>query len=239
MDAKRSNNDEPIYGSLPETLTDSVLKSQEGIIERWKRDGYKAGLAFKTIRDLWPAKGVTIKRRHYKTFADYCQGRWGISGSRARQFIGLARFTETTGIELQTEYPVRPLLRLASSNPEKAAEVYRHAAEAAGGTPTERHVREALQLTKPEPSGMPSEATEMPQEPSNGTVPHINGQPQRRPLESPLMAAIESWLTRTRTIEEALITWRYLEGLNQEEREELRTMLKAISAVNRKLRHLL
>lgn len=134
---------------------------------------------------------------------------------------------------------MRPLLRLISREPTKAAEVWRRAAASAeGGIPTERHVREAMQESEPAPAEPQPLPEPPPDEPA--TEPQFFGLGTPEALDSALLAALDSWRDRSKSILETLETWTYRkDGLNSEQRQSLREELRKIAAVNRELRSLL
>jgi hypothetical protein len=241
---ERQQDQTPVHNRLPARLTPRErkveLKAQEGVIERWRRDGFKAGQAFAIIRAQRLYRGMVVEDQTLKTFPQYCQVRWGIDASRARQLIGFARaaeqLTAATAIEPQNEGQMRPLLRLISKEPAKAAEVWKRAAESAeGATPTERQVRAAMQQAEPVPEPKPEPP---PDEPA--AAPQVFGLGTPEALDSDLLASLDSWRDRAKSLLETLDTWAYrTEGLNTEQRQTLRERLREIAAVNRELRSLL
>lgn len=86
MQATDAHNDEtpqdqtPVHNRLPARLTARErkveLKAQEGVIERWRRDGFRAGQAFEVIRSQRLYRGMVIEGVTLKTFPQYCQVRW-------------------------------------------------------------------------------------------------------------------------------------------------------------------
>ena len=253
MQATNAHDDEtkqdqsPVHNRLPAKLTPrerkGELKIQEGVIERWRRDGFKAGQAFEVIRSQRLYRGMVIEGKSMKTFPQYCQVRWGIDASRARQLIGFARaaetLTEATSIEPQNESQVRPLLRLINTEPQKAVEVWKRASESAeGATPTERQVREAMQESEP-PSEAPQAAPEPPPD-EPASQPQFFGLGTPESLDGALLACLDSWRDRATSLLETLRSWDYRTvGLNGEQRQTLREKMREIAAVNRELRSLL
>jgi len=132
------------------TITEaSQLIDQEAIIEQGLKTFYEVGNALGEIRD------ARLYRQTHKTFEDYCQERWGMVASRARQLIlasnvvdNLESVTIVTPVnngELvlpTTESQTRPLTQLP---PQQQAEVWQQAVNASvNGKPTAKDVRAAV-----------------------------------------------------------------------------------------------
>ena len=62
----------------------SALSQNEAVIERGIKTFYEVGLALADIRDR------KLYRAAHRTFEEYCQGRWQMTGSRAYQMIDAA-----------------------------------------------------------------------------------------------------------------------------------------------------
>jgi hypothetical protein len=96
------------------TLSDieqTELAEQETIIERGLETFVEVGAALMHIRES------RLYRAEYATFEDYCQDRWGMVASRARQLIGAAQVagnleSVTTGNGPASERQTRPLTSL-------------------------------------------------------------------------------------------------------------------------------
>lgn len=163
----------PVHARLPARLTErerrAELRTQEAVIERFRRAGLEAGLALEVIRAQRLYRGMRVPTPErgdieIRTFVMYCRLRWGFDAPRARQLIGGARaagwLEERTGIKASNELQVRPLIRLIN-NPETeemAMDAWRRASQSAALT--ERTVREAIEELMPEPEPTPTPAPE-------------------------------------------------------------------------------
>lgn len=131
----------------------SVLASFEGIIERGLSVFYEVGNALTQIRDF------RLYRLTHATFEEYCQERWGMVASRARQLISSAEVVSnlksvTTVTLPANEAQTRPLARL---EPEQQVQVYLEAsATAPGGKLTSTHIEQVANVRFPpvEPAPM-------------------------------------------------------------------------------------
>jgi len=125
------------------------LDTHEITIERGLKTFVDVGSALLAIRDK------RLYRARYGTFEDYCQERWGMVASRARQLIGAAQtVTNVTQsvdctISPANEAQARPLTRL---EPEQQREAWQRAVETApNGRVTGAHVQRVVdEMIQPE-----------------------------------------------------------------------------------------
>lgn len=125
---------------LPITEQESLDRC-EAVIARGVQTFIDVGEALAEIRD------GKLYRQHYDTWEEYCQDRWGIGGSRARQLIGassVAREIETvTNVTLSNEGQARAAAKAA---PADRPAVLNRAVEIAGDQPlTAKHITQAAQ----------------------------------------------------------------------------------------------
>ena len=132
-----------------ETLNDAeqaALTTLESTIEKGLSTFHAVGAALSRIRDN------RLYRTAYKTFEDYCQDRWGMVASRARQLIAAAEVATniesvTTGNTL-TERAMRPLTKL---KPDQQREAWAKAVDTAPeGKMTAAHVEQTVEDFKVE-----------------------------------------------------------------------------------------
>lgn len=122
------------------------LMRQELVIERGLKTFYEVGEALATIREK------KLYRETYGTFEDYCQNKWGINSSRARQLIYGANVVDNlksvTNVTLlpRSESQVRPLTTL---KPDQQREAWEHTLyETNGEQPTAKQVDEVVKKYK-------------------------------------------------------------------------------------------
>lgn len=125
---------------LLDTIERQALDRCEAIIERGAQTFREVGDALAEIRDK------RLYRQHYDRWEEYCQDRWGIGGSRARQLIGasgVARQIESvTTVTLSNEAQARAAGKAPTSMRGRVAE---RAAELAGDSAlTTRHIEAAV-----------------------------------------------------------------------------------------------
>jgi hypothetical protein len=125
----------------------TALAEHEAVIERGIQTFYEVGMALADIRDR------KLYRADHRTFEEYCQGRWQMTGSRAYQMIDAANVVSTI---VETELPppanegqARELGRVPA--PERA-EVWRETVERTDGKPTAAAVRETYEQRQNPPS---------------------------------------------------------------------------------------
>lgn len=128
-------------------IEETALVQHEAIIARGLQTFYEVGSALVAIRD------ERLYRASHMKFEAYCQERWGMAASRARQFIAASEIVENiksvTIVTLPaTESQARPLARLT---PEEQPVVWQRAVETApNGRITAAHVeRVAAELHPP------------------------------------------------------------------------------------------
>lgn len=93
----------------------------ETVIRRGLSTFYEVGCALQTIRDQ------RLYRSEYKTFADYCEGRWGTSKTQANRDIAAVKVVQMLNdpaAQTLTEWQLRPLTAVA---PEKLPTVWNQA----------------------------------------------------------------------------------------------------------------
>lgn len=125
----------------------AALTEHEAVIERGIKTFYEVGMALADIRDR------KLYRASHRTFEEYCQGRWQMTGSRAYQMIDAANVVSTI---VETEVPppanegqARELGRVPE--PERAA-VWAETVERTDGKPTAAAVRETYEQRQNPPS---------------------------------------------------------------------------------------
>jgi hypothetical protein len=124
------------------------LTRLEAIIERGLETFLEVGTALLKIRE------VKLYRRDYKTFADYCRGRWGKSRGEAYRLIDAVEVASNIKMspigdiqELpKTENVVRPLVSLT---PEDQRAAWTEACNKANGHPTAEQVKQAVDKVVP------------------------------------------------------------------------------------------
>jgi glutamyl-tRNA reductase len=96
--------------NFPEELTKTereTLAECEHVIGRGLETFVQVGRSLMTIRDR------RLYRKSYETFDDYCNERWRVSSSRARQYIAaslvVANVESVTNVTLQNEAQARVL----------------------------------------------------------------------------------------------------------------------------------
>lgn len=108
-----------------------LLASLESKIQAGQKTFIEVGLALAEIRDS------RLYRAQFKTFEEYCQGKWGWNSSRARQLIAAAEIAKTvTIVTLTNEGQAR---QLGKVSPDQRDEVL----NLAGQNPTAKSIREA------------------------------------------------------------------------------------------------
>jgi hypothetical protein len=129
----------------PDVLTAAEreqLAEQEAIIEHGLATFIEVGRALKAIRYR------RLYRADYDTFEDYCQQKWGMVASRARQLIAAAQVTENvrtvTAVTPANEAQVRPLAGLEKVEQREAWQRATKLAQAEGGPVRARHVEQAV-----------------------------------------------------------------------------------------------
>lgn len=141
---------------LPEEQAD--FDKHERTIEKGLKTFYAVGEALETIRVH------RLYRATHDKFEDYCRDRWGIGEQRSRQMRSAAKVVKDIEdhsknrtmvlVAPDNERQVRPLAAL--SEPEKRAEAWENAVQAAGGAqPTSRQVAEAARPMLPTPAPRP------------------------------------------------------------------------------------
>lgn len=134
--AERSKRDMGTFTEETALSTDerADLARHEALIEAHKRSFIRVGEALLDIRDR------RLYRETHRTWADYCQERWGFVGRRGEQLI--AAFTVAQSItnnsheplpEPEKEGQLRPLVSLPE---DEAVQVWRDATEVYGPSPT-------------------------------------------------------------------------------------------------------
>ncbi|MEU9670353.1 hypothetical protein AB0E25_33230 [Streptomyces bobili] len=118
----------------------NALSHNEAVIERGIKTFYEVGVALADIRDR------KLYRASHRTFEEYCQGRWQMTGSRAYQMIDAANVVSTI-VETEVQPPAnegqaRELGRVPE--PERA-EVWAETVERTDGKPTAAAVRETYE----------------------------------------------------------------------------------------------
>jgi hypothetical protein len=115
------------------------LAECEEIIDRALRSFDEFGRALRDIRDK------RLYRAVYSSFEDYCQARWNMKSSRARQLIAAAIVHEDLADVApalpQSEAQTRPLASLPT---EERQEVWSHVVATAGPAPTGEAVKAAV-----------------------------------------------------------------------------------------------
>jgi hypothetical protein len=96
------------------TTTEAVqLEKHEAAIKAGLQTFYEVGNALLAIRD------ARLYRHDFNTFEDYCQRRWGMVASRARQLIGAAgvaaNLEGVTDVTLSNEAQARALASFAAA----------------------------------------------------------------------------------------------------------------------------
>ena len=124
----------------------TALTEHEAVIERGIQTFYEVGMALADIRDR------KLYRASNRTFEEYCQGRWQMTGSRAYQMIDAANVVSTI-VETEVPPPVnegqaRELGRVPE--PERAA-VWSETVERTEGKPTAAAVRETYEQRQAPP----------------------------------------------------------------------------------------
>lgn len=127
------------------TVEQDELQRHEAVIERGLNIFVEVGNALTDIRDR------RLYREQYGTFEDYCQGRWGIVASRARQLIGAAKtvtnVTQSVNGTISppsNEAQARPLTKLPA---DEQPAVWQEAVETApNGKVTAQHVEETVKI---------------------------------------------------------------------------------------------
>lgn len=134
------------------TREQTELAEREGRIERAQRNAYyETGLELRAIRDLKLYKvkrAVPVAGRYsFETFEEYCEKRWDMDSSRARQLIGAAEAAEKIATIVTIlpgrESHVRPLLALESD--EERAAVWSSVVERHGQTIRAKDVEEEIE----------------------------------------------------------------------------------------------
>jgi hypothetical protein len=126
----------------------SKLAECEATIERTLGSFYETGQALQEIRDRF------LYRVTYATFEKYCQERWDMGASRARQLIGAAEVVANLqGVTTVTPETERQVRELASLTPEEQRKVWEEAVETApNGKITADHIRKTREaiINRPE-----------------------------------------------------------------------------------------
>lgn len=125
----------------------NALTEHEAVIERGIQTFYDVGIALADIRDR------RLYRAAHRTFEEYCQGRWQMTGSRAYQMIDAANVVSTI---VETELPppanegqARELGRVPAA---ERTEVWAETVERTDGRPTAAAVRETYEKRHEPPS---------------------------------------------------------------------------------------
>lgn len=131
----------------PPTLADTKrLEQQEAIIERGLKTFLDVGEALAAIRD------ERTYLAEYISFEVYCERRWGISDSRARQLIGaVATVTNVTALGAPAPTTESQARELSGLEPAVAAEVMTKAHEDTDGKVTAKAISEARGQVAPPP----------------------------------------------------------------------------------------
>jgi hypothetical protein len=120
------------------------LPDLEAVIERGLSTFLDVGRALVEIRD------GRLYIADYRTFEDYCAGRWGFSVQRGYQLIDAAQVIEavSTRVEIkppQNEAQTRELAQtLHRDGPDATAEAWQQAVKQHGAQPTKTQVRQTL-----------------------------------------------------------------------------------------------
>lgn len=125
----------------------NALTEHEAVIERGIQTFYEVGIALADIRDR------RLYRAAHRTFEEYCQGRWQMTGSRAYQMIDAANVVSTI---VETELPppanegqARELGRVPVV---ERAEVWAETVDRTDGKPTAAAVRETYEQRQQSPA---------------------------------------------------------------------------------------
>jgi len=103
------------------------FENLEGIIGREMKSFMAVGNALLTIRDN------NLYREEFKTFEEYCRGRWGMGKTHANCLIGASAVAENltaAAVKPTCEYQIRPLTVL---DPDQQCDVWAEAVRAADG----------------------------------------------------------------------------------------------------------
>jgi hypothetical protein len=156
-------------------MTPNVLDTRENIrlselekaISKGQKQFVAVGLALAEIRD------AKLYRGDFKTFAEYCETKWGFKRSYAYQMIESAGVAVAVSAiaDISNEAQARELARVA---PEQRAEVL----AAAGPTPTARSIREAAAPPVVPAVVTPAVPAEVPTPPATQAAPEASHSPQ-------------------------------------------------------------
>jgi len=116
---------------------------------------------------LFTIKGRGLYREGYKTFDDYCRGKWGIGTSYANYLISGAQVVANlpTRVNMMPPCEIQPIHEqqvrpLAILEPDQQCEVWEEAVRSADGKVQYRHVKATVtELTTPAPEPNPPSAS--------------------------------------------------------------------------------
>jgi hypothetical protein len=123
--------------------------------------------------------------REYRTWEDYCQKRWGFSGSRSRQLINAMETAKgiesVTGVPLPNEAVTRELKKYVVEDQPKIAVAAASVAAAQDRQMTSTDIKDAAEALKPAP-------------PSNPVPPDPPVDPDKQRVYNSKYAPIKQWM---------------------------------------------